>query len=247
VTLLYPAIDLLDGRAVRLQRGERASAKVYSDQPWELARAFVAEGAQVVHVVDLSAAFGEPRQLALIERIAKAAAPALVQVGGGVRDLGAAQASLDAGAARVILGTAAVERPALAGEAVARFSAERVAVGIDVKDGRAATKGWTQATGPTAAALAKDLSQRGVSWLVVTAVARDGMLGGFDLDLIREVADAAPRARLVASGGAGHLDHLRALARSGLPVEGAIAGTAIYEGKFTVSEGIQALADGGHP
>ena len=239
---LFPAIDLLEGRAVRLQRGERHSAKVYSDQPAEQARAFVAEGAQVVHVVDLDAAFGGPRQLALIEQIVRAAAPALVQVGGGIRDLAAARATLDAGAGRIILGTAAVERPALSGEAVAAFGAERVAVGLDVKDGRAATKGWTEARGPTAAALAKELSRHGVAWCVVTAVARDGMLGGFDLDLLREVAEAAPGCKLVASGGAGTLDHLRALKASGLPVFGAIAGTALYEGKFTVREGISALA-----
>ena len=240
--LLYPAIDLLSGRAVRLQRGERASAKVYSEHPEEQARSFVEAGAQVLHVVDLDAAFGEARQTALIERIVRAAAPALVQVGGGLRDLASARATLEAGAARVILGTAAVERPALAGEAVAAFGAERVAVGLDVKDGRAATKGWTEAHGPTAAALAIDLVQRGVRWCVVTAVARDGMLGGFDLDLLREVAAAAPGLKLVASGGAGTLEHLRALASSGLPIEGAIAGTALYEGKFTVGEGMAALA-----
>jgi phosphoribosylformimino-5-aminoimidazole carboxamide ribotide isomerase len=240
--LLFPAIDLLEGRAVRLQRGERASAKIYAERPEEQARAFVAEGAQVVHVVDLDAAFGGARQLALIDRIARAAAPALVQVGGGLRDLASAQETLSAGAGRVILGTAAVERPALAGEAVARFGADRVAVGVDVKDGRAATRGWTEARGPTAPALAATLLQQGVQWLVVTAVARDGMLGGFDLDLLREVASAAPGCKLVASGGAGSLDHLRALAQSGLPIAGAIAGTALYEGKFSVADGIAALA-----
>ena len=240
--LLYPAIDLLEGRAVRLQRGERTSAKIYSNHPEEQARAFVADGAQVVHVVDLDAAFGGARQLALIERIAAAAAPALVQVGGGIRDLAAARATLAAGAGRIILGTAAVERPALAGEAVAQLGEARVAVGIDVKDGRAATKGWTEAQGPRAAQLAATLLQQGIRGLVVTAVARDGMLDGFDLELLREVAAAAPGARLVASGGAGSLDHLRALATSNLPVAGAIAGTALYEHKFTVREGIEALA-----
>ncbi len=238
---LFPAIDLLEGRAVRLQKGARESAKVYSDKPAEQARAFVDQGAKTLHVVDLDAAFGGARQLAAIEAIAKAAAPALVEVGGGVRDLASAEATLQAGAARVILGTAAVERPAFAGEAVSRFGAERVMAGIDVKDGRAATRGWTEAQGPAAAALAATLLQQGVRWLVVTAVARDGMLGGFDLDLLREVAAAAPGARLVASGGAGSLDHLRALAAAGLPVAGAIAGTAVYEGKFTVSEGLKAL------
>ena len=240
--VLYPAIDLLGGRAVRLHRGERESAKVYAEDPAAQARAFVQEGAQALHVVDLDAAFGEPRQLRLIERIAQEAAPAPVQVGGGVRDLGAAEDTLAAGASRVVLGTAAVEKPALAGSAVARFGAERVAVGIDIKDGRAATRGWTEARGPTAVALAEALAGHGVAWLVVTAIARDGTLEGFDLALLRDVARAAPHAHLIASGGAGELAHLRGLAAAGLPrLAGAIAGTALYERRFTLREAQAAL------
>ena len=240
--LLYPAIDLLEGRAVRLRKGDRQSARMYSEDPAAQARAFVQQGARALHVVDLDAAFGGRRQLDLIERIVEAAAPALVQVGGGIRDIRAAEETLDAGAARVILGTAAVERPALAGSAVARFGQERVACGIDVKDGRAATRGWTEAEGPSAAELIQDLAGQGVRWLIVTAVARDGTLEGFDLELLREVACAAPDARLIASGGAGDLSHLRALASAGLSaLAGAIAGTALYEHKFTVREGQAAL------
>ena len=240
--LLYPAIDLLEGRAVRLRKGDRQSARMYSGDPAAQARAFVQQGARALHVVDLDAAFGGRRQLDLIERIVEAAAPALVQVGGGIRDIRAAEETLDAGAARVILGTAAVERPALAGSAVARFGQERVACGIDVKDGRAATRGWTEAEGPSAAELIQDLAGQGVRWLIVTAVARDGTLEGFDLELLREVACAAPDARLIASGGAGDLSHLRALASAGLSAfAGAIAGTALYEHRFTVREGQAAL------
>ncbi|TMB14774.1 MAG: 1-(5-phosphoribosyl)-5-[(5-phosphoribosylamino)methylideneamino] imidazole-4-carboxamide isomerase [Deltaproteobacteria bacterium] len=240
--LLYPAIDLLEGRAVRLRKGDRQSARMYSEDPAAQARAFVQQGARALHVVDLDAAFGGRRQLDLIERIVEAAAPALVQVGGGIRDIRAAEETLDAGAARVILGTAAVERPALAGSAVARFGQERVACGIDVKDGRAATRGWTEAEGPSAAELIQDLAGQGVRWLIVTAVARDGTLEGFDLELLREVACAAPDARLIASGGAGDLSHLRALASAGLSAfAGAIAGTALYEHRFTVREGQAAL------
>lgn len=241
IPLLFPAIDLLAGRAVRLHKGARESAKVYSDDPPAQARRFVEQGARIVHVVDLDAAFGERRQLGLIEGIAKATAPVPIQVGGGIRDLAAARETLALGAARVILGTAAVERPRLAGEAVAELGADRVAVGIDVKDGRAAVRGWTEATGPRAGELAAALSREGVRWLVVTAVARDGTLGGFDLAILREVAAAAPGARIVASGGAGTLDHLRALA--GLPgLAGAIAGTALYEGRFGIADGQAALA-----
>ena len=240
--LLYPAIDLLEGRAVRLRKGDRQSARMYSEDPAAQARAFVQQGARALHVVDLDSAFGGRRQLDLIGRIVEAAAPALVQVGGGIRDIRAAEETLDAGAARVILGTAAVERPALAGSAVARFGQERVACGIDVKDGRAATRGWTEAEGPSAAELTQALAGQGVRWLIVTAVARDGTLEGFDLELLREVASAAPDARLIASGGAGDLSHLRALHSARLSaLAGAIAGTALYEQRFTVREGQAAL------
>lgn len=240
MAVLFPAIDLLGGRAVRLHKGERATAKIYSEDPPAQAAAFRAQGARALHVVDLDAAFGEPRQLAVISAIARACAPLPVQVGGGVRDLAALEATLAAGAARAILGTAAVERPELAGEAVARFGAARVAVGIDVKDGRAAVRGWTASTGPRAGELAARLAGLGVRWFVVTAVARDGTLGGFDLELLREVAEAAPGCAVVASGGAGALAHLEGL--RGLPgLAGAIAGTALYEGRFTLAEAQAAL------
>ena len=240
--LLYPAIDLLEGRAVRLHKGDRKSARTYAGDPAAQARAFVEQGAQVLHVVDLDAAFGGARQLALIRRIADAAAPVPIQVGGGVREIAAAEETLAAGAARIILGTAAVERPALAGAAVARFGEDRVACGIDVKDGRAATRGWTEARGPTAAGLAAELAREGVRWLVVTAVSRDGTLEGFDLGLLREVSGAAPAARLIASGGAGELSHLRDLAAARLgTLAGAIAGTALYERRFTIPQAQAAL------
>lgn len=238
--LVYPAIDLLEGRAVRLHKGERATAKIYSDDPPAQAAAFVAAGAKVLHVVDLDAAFGGVRQLALLRRIVGAAKDTQVQVGGGLRDLASAEETLAAGAARVILGTAVVERPALAGEAVRRFGVERVACGLDVKDGRPATRGWTETRGLPAVELAQELAAQGVRWFVVTAVARDGTLAGFDLDLLRRIAAAAPEARLIASGGAGELAHLRAL--SGVPsLAGAIAGTALYEGRFTLPEAQAAL------
>jgi phosphoribosylformimino-5-aminoimidazole carboxamide ribotide isomerase len=242
--LLYPAIDLLGGRAVRLLKGERRSATVYSDDPPAQAHAFVAEGARALHVVDLDAAFGEPRQTAVLQDVVEAAAPVPVQVGGGIRSLEEIDRTLRAGAARVVLGTAAVEDPSLPGEAVRRFGAERIACGIDVKDGKAATRGWTEARGPGAAQLAAELARAGVEWFVVTAVARDGTLEGFDLRLLREVSSAAPRAHLLASGGAGSLAHLEALAAARLPrLGGAVAGTALYQKLFSVREG-QAALDG---
>ena len=240
--LLYPAIDLLGGRAVRLRHGDRGSAKVYSEDPPAQARAFVAQGAQALHVVDLDAAFGEARQAAVLARIVDAAAPVPVQVGGGMRTLEQMERTLEAGAARVIVGTAAVERPDLAGEAVRRFGQERVACALDVKEGRAATRGWTETGGPSPQRLAALFAGMGVSWLIVTAVARDGTMEGFDLQLLREVALSAPAANLVASGGAGSLSHLRALAAAGVPrLAGAIAGTALYEGEFSIRDAQAAL------
>jgi phosphoribosylformimino-5-aminoimidazole carboxamide ribotide isomerase len=235
---LFPAIDLLHGRAVRLHKGERATAKVYAEDPAAQARAFASGGATVLHVVDLDAAFGEARQLEVIANIARCGVP--VQVGGGIRDLRSAEEAFLAGAARVIFGSAVVEEPSLAGEAVRKFGPDRVACGIDVKDGRAAVKGWTKQGSRTAAELAGELAGQNVSWLIVTAVSRDGTQAGFDLELLREVAQAAPNARIVASGGAGTLEHLRAL--RGLPgIAGAIAGTALYEHSFTLREAQEAL------
>jgi phosphoribosylformimino-5-aminoimidazole carboxamide ribotide isomerase len=211
---------------------------VYAEDPAAQARAFAAEGAKVLHVVDLDAAFGGKRQLKLLARITECGVP--VQVGGGIRDLETARQTLDAGAARIIFGTAAVENPSLAGEAVEIFGSDRVACGIDVKDGKAAVNGWTAQGAKTAAQLALELARLGVSWMIVTAVARDGTGQGFDLTLLREVAQAAPQALLVASGGAGALEHLRAL--RGLPgMAGAIAGTALYERAFTLREAQEAL------
>ena len=240
--ILYPAIDLLGGRVVRLQQGDRRSAKIYSEDPVAQAAAFVAQGARALHVVDLDAAFGEARQTGVLLEIVEAAGQVPVQVGGGVRDLSEVERTLTAGAARVILGTAAVERPEMAGEAVRKFGADRIACGIDVKEGRAATRGWTEARGPDAYELASTLARQGVQWFVVTAVARDGTLQGFDVQLLRDVSFAAPDAWLIASGGAGSLSDLEALAAAGLPrLAGAIAGTALYENRLSLREAQEAL------
>jgi phosphoribosylformimino-5-aminoimidazole carboxamide ribotide isomerase len=223
---------------VRLRQGERKTAKVYAADPAAQARAFASEGAAALHVVDLDAAFGGERQIEAVARIAACGVP--VQLGGGIRDLESAEEVFAAGVTRVIFGSAVVADPELAGDAVQRFGADRVACGIDVKDGRAAVRGWTAKDKRTPRELARDLAGYGVQWLIVTAVARDGMQDGFDLALLREVAQAAPSARIVASGGAGALEHLRAL--KGLPgIAGAIAGTALYERAFTLREAQEAL------
>ncbi|HWE26042.1 MAG TPA: HisA/HisF-related TIM barrel protein [Myxococcales bacterium] len=245
--VLYAAIDLLGGRVVRLQKGERRSAKVYSHDPAAQAKELVAQGARALHVVDLDAAFGEARQIALLREIVKAAAPVPVQAGGGVRSLAEVERTLQTGATRAVLGTAAVERPELAGEAVRTFGAERIAAGVDVKNGKAATRGWTEASGLSGFELAARLASAGVEWLVVTAISRDGTLDGFDLQLLREVADAAPSAALIASGGAGSIEHLRALAAGDLQrLAGVIAGTALYEKVFSIPEAQAALEQPGY-
>ncbi|HYZ88169.1 MAG TPA: 1-(5-phosphoribosyl)-5-[(5-phosphoribosylamino)methylideneamino] imidazole-4-carboxamide isomerase [Myxococcales bacterium] len=240
--ILYAAVDLLAGRVVRLRKGERSSAKIYSEDPAHQARQLVEDGVRALHVVDLDAAFGERRQLATLREIVSAASSVPVQIGGGIRALADVESTLATGAARAILGTAVVERPQLAAEAVREFGPDRIAAAIDVKDGKAATRGWTDARGPAASELASRLAGFGVEWLVVTAVARDGTLEGFDLPLLRDVCGAAPSAAIVASGGAGSVADLKDLAAARLPrLAGAIAGTAIYEKRFTVREGQAAL------
>ena len=239
---LYPAVDILGGSAVRLLRGDYGASTVYDEDPLEAARAWSEQGARYLHVVDLDGARrGAPANLSHLRRITSAL-EVPVQYGGGLRSLRAVDEALDAGAARVILGTAAVDRPELAGEAVRRFGPERIACGIDVKEGQAATRGWTDARGPSPERLAALFAGLGVGWLIVTAVARDGTMEGFDLPLLREVALAAPAANLIASGGAGSLSHLRALAAAGVPrLAGAIAGTALYEDRFTIRDAQAAL------
>jgi phosphoribosylformimino-5-aminoimidazole carboxamide ribotide isomerase len=240
--ILYAALDLLGGRVVRLRQGDRHSAKMYSDDPVAQAKKLVADGARALHVVDLDAAFGERRQTTSLLQIANAVAPVPVQVGGGIRTVSDLRSVFDGGAASAVVGTAAVETPELPGEAVRVFGANRIAAAIDVREGKAATRGWTNVKGPAAAELTSRLAREGVEWFVVTAIARDGTLEGFDLQLLREISAAAPSAAVIASGGAGSLADLNALALAGLPrLAGAIAGTALYEKRFSVRDGQAAL------
>ena len=234
---LLPAIDLRHGRVVRLSQGEPARETVYGDDPVAVARRFVAEGARWVHVVDLDRAFGEGDNSELVGRvIAAVAGGARVQVGGGLRTLDRIEQALGLGAARVVIGTAAVREPELLTQALAVAGTERIAVGIDARDGIIAIRGWRETAGEPARAVAERVVEQGVSTLVYTDVARDGMLQGPDLD--GALALQVLGARVIASGGIASLDDLRGIREAGLA--GAIVGRAIYEGRFTVGEAVKA-------
>ena len=239
--ILYPAIDILDGRAVRLTRGDFAAPTVYRDDPLEAARAWADEGARWLHVVDLDGArAGQPVNLKALERIAEAVAVP-VQYGGGLRSAGAISGALDAGAARVVLGTAAHRDPQLLEAALAAHG-QAIAVAVDVRGGRVSVAGWTEETGQEAAEVLSRLHARGVGTVVYTDVDRDGMLEGPDVPAVQRVA-ATFAGRVIYSGGVGELHHLAGLA--GLPLEGVIVGKALYERRFGVAEA-QAVLDARH-
>lgn len=236
---LYPAIDLRDGRCVRLYQGDYGRETVYGDDPVAQARSFEAAGATWIHVVDLDAArTGEPVNREVIGAIASAVSVP-VQSGGGVRDEAAADALFDAGVARVVVGTAALEDPAF----VRRLAARRpVAVGLDARGRDVAVRGWVEGSGTDLLELAAAFEDAGVAALVVTEISRDGTLEGPDLTGLGEVL-AATSIPVIASGGVGTLDDLRALRElqsAGRRLSGVIAGRAIYEGKFSVTDAVEA-------
>jgi phosphoribosylformimino-5-aminoimidazole carboxamide ribotide isomerase len=240
---LYPAIDLRGGRAVRLLRGDYAAETVYSDDPVAVARSFEAAGARWIHVVDLDAArSGEAGNLEFVAAIARSVG-CDVETGGGVRSVEAAERLIDAGVARVVIGTAAVERPELVTELAGRYPG-RVAVGLDARGRQVAVKGWTETSGADLVDLAKRFEDEGVAALIVTEIGRDGTMAGPDLDQLRAVLEATG-IDIIASGGVGTLDDIRALAAmraSGRPLAGVIVGRAIYEGRFSVEEALACLA-----
>ena len=240
---LYPAIDLRAGRAVRLLRGDYAAETVYSDDPVAVARSFEAAGARWIHVVDLDAArSGEAGNLEYVAAIARSVG-CEIETGGGVRSVEAAERLIDAGVSRVVVGTAAVERPELVTELAGRYPG-RVAVGLDARGRQVAVKGWTETTGADLVELARRFEGEGVAALIVTEIGRDGTMAGPDLDQLAAVLDATS-VDVVASGGVGTLDDIRALAAltaGPRSLAGVIVGRAIYEGRFTVEEALACLA-----
>lgn len=238
--ILYPAIDIMDGQAVRLVEGVFEDATTYHADPLDAARSWVEAGARFLHVVDLDGArSGEPKSLDHLRRIvAETGIP--IQYGGGLRTIENVREALRAGAERAIVGTAAFKDIDFLDDIVAAYG-PRVVVAVDVKDGMIATEGWTQTTQLPAVEAIKRLTGRGVRSFVFTDVSRDGRLTGPNLDAVKDVARAV-RGRFIYSGGIGTLEHLRSLAQlRQVNMAGVIAGKSLYEKKFTVAEGQAAL------
>ncbi len=230
--IVIPAIDLKDGRCVRLRQGRLDEETVYSQDPAEVARRWESEGARVLHVVDLNGAVeGVPRNRAAVESILKAV-KIPVQVGGGIRDLAMVEAYLAAGAERVVLGTAVVQDAALLEEACRRFPG-RVVVGVDAKDGRVAVRGWTAVADQEATDFVGRVAGLAVYAVIYTDIARDGMLEGPNLDALRRMAEVCP-VPLIASGGITRTEDLLHLRALGPKVIGAIVGKALYEGRIAL-------------
>jgi len=238
--ILYPAIDIRGGSAVRLLQGDYARETAYDADPVDAARRWAGEGAEYLHVVDLDGAkAGSPQNLDAIGRIA-AAVECPVQVGGGLRDPESVASVLDAGADRVVIGTAALRDPDFLARAIERHG-NQVVVSVDARDGKVSLAGWTETSDVDVAAAVADLSSRGVTRFLCTAIEVDGTMDGPALGELSRIA-ATTKAQIIASGGVGNLSHLETLARDAAPnVEGAIVGRALYERRFTVAEGIAAL------
>jgi phosphoribosylformimino-5-aminoimidazole carboxamide ribotide isomerase len=239
---LYPAIDMLGGKAVRLVRGDFDAKKIYDEDPLAAARAWVRAGARRLHLVDLDGArAGRPVNLHHVRRIA-AELDVPVQLGGGLRTLDALRAAADAGAHRLILGTAAFADAQLVERALAAYGTERIVVSVDVRDGLVSVEGWTKPTGIGVEQAFAGLLERGVRELAYTNVDRDGMLEGPSLDDVRVAARSADGARLIYSGGIGALADLRALTELKEPaLDGVIVGKALYERRFTVEQALAVL------
>ena len=239
--LIFPAIDIYAGKVVRLTKGDYTQMTIYGDSPLEVARAFEAAGATCIHMVDLEGAkTGETPNLEDICAVARETS-LFTEVGGGVRSMDVVRAYLDGGIDRVIIGTAAVKDPAFLAEAVAAYG-ERIAVGVDLRDGRVAIHGWTETCDLQGEAFCRSLEEAGVRTVIVTDISKDGVLSGCNTELYRRLSDACGL-DIVASGGVSSLEDVRALADLGLYA--AIIGKAYYEGKIDLAEAIR-VAKGGN-
>jgi phosphoribosylformimino-5-aminoimidazole carboxamide ribotide isomerase len=238
--ILFPAIDLKDGLAVRLEQGDMARATVFHRDPAEQARSFAAQGFHYLHIVDLDGAFaGRPMNAAAVERIL-AAVKIPLQLGGGIRDRATVAGWLAKGVARVIIGTAAVRDPALV-KAAAREFPGRVAVGLDTRDGKVAVEGWAETSQLSALDIARRFEDAGVAAIIYTDVARDGMLKGLNLDATITLADAVS-IPVIASGGFASLADVRALLEPrAKKLAGAIVGRALYDGRLNAAEALALL------
>ena len=237
--LVFPAIDLMDGAAVRLEQGRRESAKVYDRAPWEVAARFAAAGVSRIHVVDLDAAFTRSAaerkdNRATIARIA-AAAGVDVEAGGGVRSLDDCAALFDAGVRFVVLGTAAIKDPALVETACTRWPG-RIVIAVDAREGKVSVEGWTETTGADALEIGAAVARAGAAAVLYTDIARDGMRGGPNLDATGRLVRRLLPCPVLASGGVARLEDLDALAPTGAAA--VIVGKALYERVFTIEQAV---------
>jgi len=238
--IFFPAIDLKDAQCVRLLRGEMDQATVFSDDPGAQAQAFVDQGCEWIHVVDLNGAFeGRPVNGDAVDAILQQV-NVPIELGGGIRDLATVRFWLDKGVRRVILGTAALRNPDLVIEACQAYPG-RIAVGVDAKDGQVAVEGWAEVSDLSALDLAKKFEDAGVAAIIFTDIARDGLMQGPNIDSTLELANAISTP-VIASGGVSSMDDLRALkARGGDVLEGVISGRAVYDGEIDVRQAVDLL------
>lgn len=238
--ILFPAIDLKEGLAVRLQQGDMARATVFNRDPAQQAHEFELQGFKHLHIVDLDGAFaGKPMNGAAVERILKTVSMC-VQLGGGIRDMATVEGWLGKGVNRVIIGTAAVRDPALVKEAARKFP-NRVAVGLDAKDGKVAVEGWAETSELSVLDIAKRFEDAGVAAIIYTDVSRDGMLTGLNLDATIALADAVS-IPVVASGGLASIDDIKNMLQPrAKKLSGAIAGRALYDGRLDAAEALNLI------
>jgi phosphoribosylformimino-5-aminoimidazole carboxamide ribotide isomerase len=246
---IFPAIDLLDGKCVRLYQGDYDRSQVFNDNPADMARDWLAQGANKLHLVDLDGAkAGQPVNIAAIASIVEmvkttATQPVQIQVGGGLRTEASVRQLLTLGVDRIILGTVAVEQPELVRTLCQQYP-NQIAIGIDARDGKVATKGWLETSEVLAIDLAKQMAQMGVAAIIYTDIYRDGTLTGPNLPALRELASGI-EIPVIASGGVSSLrDLLDLLSLTAVGVTGAIVGRALYTGEFNLTEAIRAVGDG---
>jgi len=239
---IYPAIDLRGGKVVRLEQGRPEAETIYGTDPVAVAKSFHVAGAKYLHMVDLDGAFtGELKNLHLVAAVAKALSPSLfIELGGGMRTEKAIARALEAGVHRVVIGTRACESLPFVRAVVEKFGAEKIAVGIDAKDGLVSTKGWTTPSPWTAPDLARAVAAHGVRTIIYTDITTDGMFTGPNLNALRELSDAVPEVRIIASGGVANVEHVQSLRTLGEGIEGVIIGKALYDGKLKLADALRA-------
>jgi phosphoribosylformimino-5-aminoimidazole carboxamide ribotide isomerase len=246
---IFPAIDLLDGKCVRLYQGDYAQSQVFNDNPADMARSWLEQGASKLHLVDLDGAkAGEPVNLEAITQIVEvvkttASQPVQIQVGGGLRTEASVRQLLDLGIDRIILGTVAVEQPQLVRDLCQKYPGH-IVVGIDARDGKVATKGWLETSQVLATELAQQMAQMGAAAIIYTDIHRDGTMSGPNLDALRELANGI-EIPVIASGGVSSVrDLLNLLSLVPIGVTGAIVGRALYTGEVRLADAIRAVGEG---